>query len=419
MPNRFALKRTSAPTPSRPWARVRANGWALFIAMHGGGGAPQELNDSQWRHMQIYYRDHPEAGGYLYVALRAPDKTWNGFYTGYVYPLIQNLLRQFLLFGDVDPNKRFLMGYSHGGYGAFAIGPKMPDYFAAIHASAGAPADGAGPITLRNTVFSCMVGEKDTMYGRYDRIQEFARDIQKLRGDRADIYPVSVQIIADHPHSGLPDRDKIADLYPAVRNPVPRELTWRLTDGVIRDFFWLHVPAPAAGQELSATCRENHLTVTTTTNLTSASVLLDSRLIDFNKPVTLEFNGWAITGRSSPACGLSVTRSSAGATPNWPSRPKLFSPATLSRDPRSRQFKVGRALRCAPRLGWRPGNQTQNQQHRATTPERRFPIGLNGITKFKVGRALRCAPRLRCQPGDKTQTKLHRAPPRSADFQSA
>ena len=128
------------------------NGWALFIAMHGGGGAPQELNDSQWRHMQNYYRDHPEGGRIpLCGVARARTTTWNGFYTGYVYPLIQNLLRQFLLFGDVDPNKLFLMGYSHGGYGAFAIGPKMPDRFAAIHASAAAPADGAGPITLRNT----------------------------------------------------------------------------------------------------------------------------------------------------------------------------------------------------------------------------------------------------------------------------
>jgi hypothetical protein len=278
-----------------------ANGWALFIAMHGGGGAPQELNDSQWRHMQIYYRDHPEAGGYRYVALRAPDNTWNGFYTGYVYPLIGNLLRQFLLFGDVDPNKEFIMGYSHGGYGAFAIGPKMPDHFAAVHASAAAPSDGSGPITLRNTVFSCMVGGKDTMYGRYDRIREFEKEVQKLRGDRTDIYPVTVQIIADHPHSGLPDRDKIADMYSAVRDPVPRELTWRLSDGVIHDFFWLHVPAPAPGQELDATCRDNHLTVTATTNLTAASILLDSRLIDFKKPVALDLNGKTVTRRLRPS----------------------------------------------------------------------------------------------------------------------
>jgi len=284
------------------------NGWALFIAMHGGGGAPQELNDSQWRQMQSYYRDHPEVGGYKYVALRAPDNTWNGFYTGYVYPLIENLLRQFLLFGDVDPNKKFIMGYSHGGYGAFAIGPKMPDHFAAIHASAAAPADGAGPVTLRNTVFTCMVGSKDTMYGRYNRIQNFEKEVRKLRGDRTDIYPVTVQIIADHPHSGLPDRDKIAEMYPAVRNPVPRELTWRLSDGVIRDFFWLHVPAPGPGKELDVTCRDNHLTAGATTDVVAASIFLDSRLVDFKKPIALELNGKTSTPKLRPSlCTLCAT----------------------------------------------------------------------------------------------------------------
>ena len=151
--------------------------------MHGGGGAPQELNDSQWRQMQVYYRDHPEVGRLSLRGLaRARTTTWNGFYTGYVYPLIQNLLRQFLLFADVDPNKQFIMGYSHGGYGAFAIGPKMPDHFAAVHSSAGALADGASAMTLRNTVFSSMVGGKDTTYGRYDRIREFRkRDTETAR----------------------------------------------------------------------------------------------------------------------------------------------------------------------------------------------------------------------------------------------
>src|ERR1035441_485227 len=87
------------------------------------------VNDSQWVQMQHYYKDHPEAGGYKYLALRAPNDTWNGFYDVYVYPLIDNLIRQFTLFGDVDCNKVFIMGYSHGGYGAFAIGPKEPDLF--------------------------------------------------------------------------------------------------------------------------------------------------------------------------------------------------------------------------------------------------------------------------------------------------
>lgn len=265
-------------------------GWAFFIAMHGGGNAPQALNDSQWRVMQSYYRDHPEVGGYVYVALRAPDNTWNGFYTSYIYPLVANLIRQFKLFGDVDPNKVFVMGYSHGGYGAFAIGPKMPDYFAAAHASAGAPADGAVPQTLRNSVFTFMVGSEDTAYGRIERNKEFAAAIEKLRGDRTDIYPVTFQLIQGNGHTGLPDRDKIAEMYEAVRNPIPRELTWGMSDNVIQDFFWLHTPSPAAGMEIDAACRDNRLTVTATNGI-PASILLDSRLVDFGKPVVLEING--------------------------------------------------------------------------------------------------------------------------------
>ena len=276
-------------------------GWGLFIAMHGGGGAPQELNDSQWKHMQIYYRDHPEAGGYIYVALRAPDNTWNGFYTGYAYPLMANLVRQFLLFGNVDPNKVFLMGYSHGGYGAFAMGPKMPDRFAAIHASGAALADGAVADTLRNTPFICMVGEKDTAYGRIQRCEEFKTEIARLRGERTDIFPVTVQIIADHPHSGLPDRDSIVDMYAAVRNPVPRELTWVMTDQVITDFFWLRTPTPVNGQKFDVTCRDNIVTVPTVPNVASASILLDERLVDFTKPVTLVLNGKTTRQKLKPS----------------------------------------------------------------------------------------------------------------------
>ncbi|MEK7678009.1 MAG: transglutaminase domain-containing protein [Verrucomicrobiota bacterium] len=269
-----------------------ANGWALFIALHGGGGAPKTVNDSQWKQMQIYYHDHAEAGGYLYVALRAPNDTWNGFYDVYVYPLIANLIRQFTLFGDVDANKVFLLGYSHGGYGAFAIGPKMPDRFAALHASAAAPTDGeTTATTLRNTLFTCMVGEKDTRYGRFDRNRQFAAEVEKLRGDRHDIYPVRVDIKEGFGHSGLPDRDQIKEMYPAVRNPIPRELSWLMTDQVITDFFWLRVEKPSKQQEMLASCRDNRFVVTANSNVVAATVLFDSRLVDFNQPVRVELNG--------------------------------------------------------------------------------------------------------------------------------
>lgn len=276
-------------------------GWALFIAMHGGGNAPKRVNDQQWRVMQSYYHDQDSVSGYLYVAVRAPNDTWNGFYDNYVYPLVANLIDQFLLFADVDPDKVFIMGYSHGGYGAFAIGPKMPDRFAAIHASAAAPTDGeTSAKTLRNTVFTYMIGEKDLAYGRLPRCQAFDKQIRELRGDRQDIYPVTMELIAGNGHTGLPDRDKIKSMYPAVRNPVPRELTWELTDPVIRDFFWLAVPQPGKQQEIDATCRNNRVTVTTK-GIAAASVLLDGRLVDWRKLVVFEVNGRVESMRLGPS----------------------------------------------------------------------------------------------------------------------
>jgi predicted esterase/transglutaminase-like putative cysteine protease len=280
-----------SPYAVRAVGRRPAAGWPLFIAMHGGGGAPKAVNDSQWQVMQHYYRDQKTVPGYLYLALRAPNDTWNGFYDTYVPPLVANLIRQFVLLGDVDSNKVFLMGYSHGGYGAFYIGPKMPDRFAAIHASAAAPTDGAiSARTLRNTRFTCMVGELDNAYGRRQRCEKFAAEIQRLRQDNPGDYPVMVQLVKGFGHGGLPDRDKIRDMYSFQRNPVPRHLSWLLTDGVLTDFFWLRVPHPAGGQEIDAIIQDNTVRLTTS-KVGAFDVNLDSRLVAFERPLRVEING--------------------------------------------------------------------------------------------------------------------------------
>jgi pimeloyl-ACP methyl ester carboxylesterase len=215
--------------------------------------------------------------------------------------LIDNLVRQFLLFADVDPNKVFIMGYSHGGYGAFAIGPKEPDLFAAIHVSAAAPTEGETTgKTLRHTPFTLMVGELDTDYGRIDRDRKFRDEMAALRGDRSDIYPVTVKIIPGHRHSGLPDRGMIEHMIDAVRDPVPRDLTWLMTDRVITDFFWLRTDAPGKEEEIDASCVDNRVTVKTT-KVVSATVLLDGRLVDFSKPITLDANGSVSTVQVNPS----------------------------------------------------------------------------------------------------------------------
>lgn len=291
-----------SPYTVREVGKRPERGWPLFIAMHGGGGAPKELNDSQWKQMQIHYKEHPEQGGYLYLALRAPNDTWNGFYDDYVYPLVDRLILQFRLFGDIDPDKVFIMGYSHGGYGAYAIGPKMPDRFAAIHASAAAATDGETTAkTLLSTPFTALVGEHDTMYGRYERNLKFRKEVEALRGDRTDIYPVKVTISYGKGHSDLSDGDKIADMYPFVRNPVPREVDWLMTDDVIHDFFWLHVANPAKQGEISGSCVSNTFALTANENVADLTILMDSRLVDFTRPVSIEVNGTTIKRHFTPS----------------------------------------------------------------------------------------------------------------------
>jgi predicted esterase len=289
--NEVRYEKHVSPYVVKKVGKMPVGGWPLVIAMHGGGGVAKKFNDSQWDHMKIYYKDHPGEAGYLYLALRAPNDTWNGFYDQYVPPLVIKLIRQFTQFGEVDPDKVFIMGYSHGGYGAFYIGPKIPDRFAAIHASASAPTDGTiSAKSLRNTRFTFMIGEKDTAYGRADRCKKFNEIIEKLQKNNPGEFPVKMEWIPNNGHTGLPDRDKLKELLVHRREVSPKHLTWDLTDGVIKHFFWISVAKPAAGQTIDAKLTDNKLAITTT-KMEEFTLDLDARLVRYNQPLTITHNG--------------------------------------------------------------------------------------------------------------------------------
>ena len=275
----------------KPVGDKPAGGWPLVIAMHGGGGAPKEVNDSQWRHMQIYYKDHPEAGGYLYCALRAPTDEWNGFYTDYFYPLLERLIRQFIVCGEVDPDRVIAIGYSHGGYGAFALGPKLPHRFAAVHSSAAAPSDGeSSPVGLHTLKFSFMVGGRDTAYGRRERCEKFAAALADLQKQHPGQYPTTFTLVEKNGHTGLPDRDLLAQLVPLLRTALPTVLHWELTDGTVRDHYWLHTSEAVRGGRVDAALDAQRLTVAAK-GVKGLTAWLDARQCDVGKPLDLVVDG--------------------------------------------------------------------------------------------------------------------------------
>ncbi len=266
------------------------DGWALVIAMHGGGNAPKRVNDSQWTGMfERYYKEHPEAGGYVYLALRAPNDSWNGFYDDAICPMVDRLIEQFVLFGEVNPDRVYTLGASHGGYGAFVIGTKTPDRFAAVHASASAPTEGETQgVNLLNTRFTFMVGEKDTAYGRAERCQAFAKQVEAWRAERGG-YPGEFEWRPGVGHS-VPDRDKVGEMLAFTREPRPKSLVWVQTDDVLKHFFWVEAPNPVDGGRVEVSIHENTIKLKAEKQ-DKLALWLDSKLVDLARPLTIEVDG--------------------------------------------------------------------------------------------------------------------------------
>ncbi|CAN5452027.1 hypothetical protein BH11ARM2_BH11ARM2_29560 [soil metagenome] len=268
------------------------DGWGLVIAMHGGGGAPKEVNDEQWAGMfKSYYKDHPEAGGYVYLALRAPNDEWNGFYDDAICPLVERLILQFVKYEGVDPNRVYACGASHGGYGTFVIVPKIPYRFAAAHPAASAPTDGetAGE-NLRNVRFTWATGENDTDYGRIERSRAFQKQWEEWQAKYGG-FDGGLEEVKGHGHLiGDHERDKVAELLKSTRQNAPKKLVWTQTDDVLHRFYWLEAENPVGGGHIEASIEGNTVTI----QAPKAGVLalwLSQALVDLTKPVTILRDG--------------------------------------------------------------------------------------------------------------------------------
>ena len=97
------------------------NGRSLFISMHGGGGAPPKVNESQWRNQMRLYK--PKEG--IYLCPRAPTDTWNLWHQSHIDPLFDRLIENLIIFEGVDPERVYLMGYSAGGDGVYQLAPDV------------------------------------------------------------------------------------------------------------------------------------------------------------------------------------------------------------------------------------------------------------------------------------------------------
>ena len=132
--------------------------YPLYITLHGGGESSEEENNGQWMAMKDYYRESVDNG--IYVATRGMEDVWNLHFLDYSYPMYDRLIEDMILLKNADPNRVYLMGFSAGGDGVYAIAPRMADRFAAANMSSGHPND-VCLLNISNLPFEIQVGIRD------------------------------------------------------------------------------------------------------------------------------------------------------------------------------------------------------------------------------------------------------------------
>jgi hypothetical protein len=261
-----------------------ASGRRLFISMHGGGGAPPQVNDRQWENQKRLYR--PEEG--VYVAPRAPTDNWNLWHEPHIDRLFDRLIENMIVFEDVDPNRVYILGYSAGGDGVYQLAPRMADRWAAAAMMAGHPND-ALPLSLRNIGFTIHVGGRDGAYNRNKVAAEWGQKLDELHKADPDGYQHLVKVYPDKPHwLDREDAAAIPWMTDYVRNPVPNKVIWKQDDVTHGRFYWLAVDADQekAGAEITASFRRQQIDLKSS-GVKKLRVRLDDRMLDVDQTVTI------------------------------------------------------------------------------------------------------------------------------------
>jgi hypothetical protein len=264
------------------------NGRSLFISMHGGGGAPKELNDQQWENQKRLYK--PAEG--VYLAPRAPTNTWNLWHESHIDRMFDRLIEDLIVFEDVDPNRVYIMGYSAGGDGVYQLAPRMADRWAAASMMAGHPND-AQPLGLRDLPFAIHVGALDAAYNRNKVAEEWGKKLDDLQKADPDGYTHIAKLHAGKAHwMDREDAEAVPWMAGFTRNPFPKKVAWKQASTTHTRFYWLAVPTDAQkpGAEIIATYEGQQITVQTK-DVDKVIVRLNENMLDLDKPITITANG--------------------------------------------------------------------------------------------------------------------------------
>lgn len=260
---------------------------SLFISMHGGGGAPPAVNESQWKNQVRLGKGYKPTEG-IYLAPRAPTDAWNLWHQAHIDAFFDRLIEDYVLLENVNPNRVYILGYSAGGDGVYQLGPRMADRLAAASMMAGHPND-ASPLGLRNLPFAIQVGGNDAAYNRNKVAEQWGQKLDDLQKADPGGYIHFTELHAGKPHwMDMQDRKAIPWMEKFTRIPLPEKVVWRQSGRTHPRFYWLAMPKEEArGGQLIMAERIGQSVSLSSTNVHTITILLNDAMMDLDKPVQI------------------------------------------------------------------------------------------------------------------------------------
>ena len=263
------------------------NGRSLFFSLHGGGGAPPAVNDSQWRNQVRLAKGYQPREG-LYLAPRGPTDAWNLWHQAHIDVFFDRLIENLVVLSNVNPNRVYVLGYSAGGDGVYQVAPRTADRWAGAAMMAGHPNE-ASPLGLRNLPFAIQVGANDGGYGRNKVAADWGRQLDELHKTDPAGYIHFTEMHAGKGHwMDLADRKAIPWMEKHTRTPLPDKLVWFQDDVTHTRFYWLARPQDEVKKRQKIVAERAGQTVTlSSTNVHTVTVRFSDTMLDLDQPVVI------------------------------------------------------------------------------------------------------------------------------------
>ncbi len=271
-------------------------GQPIVIYLHGGGnigGSGPADNQMAWNWGIARSKD-------LTNGLRLLPKCVDDFQVNsWIMPdelhNIETVLNEFLRTNTVDSDQVSVVGVSMGAFGVWPLASICGDRFASLVAlGGGCTLQDEDFVNLRNVSLGIFIGAEDKAATRLDGSRKGREQLEKLKAGDDNAYKHEY-----HEYSGIGHsydqssayRDISKFLSEQRRDAYPRLVVWNPRAAWKTHWYNLSIDQAQHGMSIRAEFGTDNKIVVMSQNVSTVTIYLNDRLVDFSKEIVITWNG--------------------------------------------------------------------------------------------------------------------------------